>query len=37
MAEINDRVRDCLTPKEVEDEPAEDAVHPDDVPISLDS
>ena len=37
MAEIDDRVRDCLTPKEV-DEPAEAGlVDPDDVPISIDS
>jgi recombination protein RecA len=35
MAEINDRVRACLAPKE--DDDAEGAVHPDDVPITLDS
>ncbi len=36
MAEIDERVRDCLAPKE---DPAVDAgdVHPDDLPISLDS
>ncbi len=36
MAEINDRVRECLAPK-VEDDLLEDAVDPDDVPISIDS
>src|ERR1700729_3915715 len=36
MAEIDDRVRDCLAPKE---DPAVEAgeVHPDDLPITLDS
>ena len=38
MAEINDRVRDCLAPKEDDaDDLAEDAVDPDDLPITLDS
>ncbi len=36
MAEIDDRVRECLAPKEEELLP-EDALDPDDVPISLDS
>jgi len=36
MAEINDRVRECLAPK-VEDDLLEDALDPDDVPISIDS
>jgi recombination protein RecA len=36
MAEINDRVRECLAPKE-EELLLEDALDPDDVPISLDS
>ena len=36
MAEINDRVRECLAPKE-DDLLVEDALDPDDVPISLDS
>src|SRR5271154_5472266 len=36
MAEINDRVRECLTPKE-EDLLVDDALDPDDVPISIDS
>ena len=36
MAEINDRVRECLAPKE-EDLLVEDALDPDDVPISIDS
>ena len=38
MAEINDRVRDCLAPK-VDDvaDPDEAAVDPDDLPITLDS
>ena len=36
MAEINDRVRECLAPK-VEDDLLEDAPDPDDVPISIDS
>jgi recombination protein RecA len=36
MAEINDRVRECLAPK-VEDDVLEDALDPDDVPISIDS
>ena len=38
MAEINDRVRDCLAPK-VDDgaDPVEVAVDPDDLPITLDS
>ncbi len=35
MAEINDRVRECLAPKD--DLVIEDALDPDDVPISLDS
>ena len=35
MAEIDDRVRDCLTPKEADE--AEGQIHPDDVPITLDS
>jgi recombination protein RecA len=38
MAEIDDRVRECLAPKEPElGLSAEDALDPDDVPISLDS
>ena len=36
MAEIDDRVRECLAPKEEEFLP-EDALDPDDAPISLDS
>src|ERR1700677_1084869 len=36
MAEINDRVRECLAPK-VEVDLVEDALDPDDVPISIDS
>jgi recombination protein RecA len=36
MAEIDDRVRECLAPK-VEDDLLEDALDPDDVPISIDS
>jgi recombination protein RecA len=36
MAEIDDRVRECLAPKE-EDLLPEDAIDPDDVPISIDS
>jgi recombination protein RecA len=36
MAEIDDRVRECLAPKE-EDLLPEDALDPDDVPISIDS
>jgi recombination protein RecA len=36
MAEIDDRVRECLAPKE-EDFSQEAAIDPDDVPISLDS
>jgi recombination protein RecA len=36
MAEINDRVRECLAPK-VEDDLLQDALDPDDVPISIDS
>ena len=36
MAEIDDRVRACLAPKEDDDADAE-GVHPDDVPITLDS
>jgi recombination protein RecA len=36
MAEINDRVRECLAPK-VEDDLLEDALDPDDIPISIDS
>jgi len=36
MAEINDRVRECLAPK-IEDDLPEDALDPDDVPISIDS
>src|SRR3984957_19203626 len=36
MAEINDRVRECLAPK-VEDDLLEAAPDPDDVPISIDS
>jgi len=35
MAEIDDRVRDCLAPKETDE--VEDQIHPDDVPITLDS
>ena len=35
MAEIDDRVRDCLTPKEADEN--EGQIHPDDVPITLDS
>ena len=38
MAEINDRVRECLAPKDPLEELSDsDAVDPDDVPISLDS
>ncbi len=36
MAEINDRVREYLAPKE-EDLLVEDALDPDDAPISIDS
>ncbi len=36
MAEIDDRVRECLAPK-VEDDLLEEALDPDDVPISIDS
>jgi recombination protein RecA len=36
MAEINDRVRECLAPKD-DDLLVEDALDPDDAPISLDS
>ena len=36
MAEVNDRVRECLAPK-IEDDLLEDALDPDDVPISIDS
>ena len=35
MAEIDDRVRECLAPKD--DDPWCEALDPDDVPISLDS
>jgi recombination protein RecA len=37
MAEINDRVRECLAPKIEDDLELEGAVDPDDVPISIDS
>ena len=37
MAEINDRVRECLAPKVEDDLELEGAVDPDDVPISIDS
>ena len=35
MAEIDDRVRDCLTPKDAD--AADGQTHPDDLPITLDS
>jgi hypothetical protein len=35
MAEIDDRVRECLAPKE--EDLLEDALDPDDAPISIDS
>ena len=37
MAEIDDRVRECLTPKEADDESLEGLVDVDDLPITLDS
>jgi recombination protein RecA len=37
MAEINDRVRECLAPKVEDDLELAGAVDPDDVPISIDS
>ncbi len=37
MAEIDDRLRECLAPKEADTEAAEGAVDPDDLPITLDS
>jgi len=37
MAEVDDRVRECLAPKAVEEPAEEDAVHPDDLPIMLDN
>jgi hypothetical protein len=36
MAEIDDRVRECLAPK-VEEATAEGALDPDDLPITIDS
>ena len=37
MAEINDRVRECLAPKVDDARRVEDALDPDDLPITLDS
>ena len=37
MIEINDRLRECLAPKDTDTEAAEGAVDPDDLPITLDS
>ena len=36
MAEIDDRLRECLAPKD-DSEPADGAIDPDDLPITLDS
>jgi recombination protein RecA len=37
MAEVDDRVRECLAPKVAEEGSEESAVDPDDLPIMLDS
>jgi recombination protein RecA len=37
MAEVDDRVRECLAPKVAEEISPEGTVHPDDLPIMLDS
>jgi recombination protein RecA len=37
MAEVDDRVRECLAPKVADDIPEDGAVEPDDLPIMLDS